>query len=120
MRPKRRKRQRANIRPSKRVDCLPHLQWVRGHECLVNDKNYVRKMQAHHVRYGSHTGMNQTPGDDRAVPLCGDLWDGHHAEYHDKGHHTFEKKYGLDTEKTAADLWRYSPHGIKYRIEHGL
>lgn len=70
-------------------------------------------MHAHHVRKGTHTGTSKLPDDSEAVPLCAIA----HEEVH-KGHETFQRKYGLILRAEAADAWRVSPHGIRWRASH--
>lgn len=114
--PKRRKAPKMGVRQSQRIDCQGHLKWLRGHTCLVAGKcrhECWGRMAAHHVRKGTHTGMSDLPDDSEAIPLC----DGAHAEVH-TGHETFQRKYGLNLSNIAAELWRVSPHGIKWRALH--
>lgn len=116
MLPKRRKAPRMGVREDTRIDCQGHLKWLRGNICLIAGKNgHVcwGKMVAHHVRKGTHTGMSDLPDDSEAIPLC----DGAHEEVH-RGHETFQRKYGLNLSREAADAWRVSPHGIRWRASH--
>ena len=48
--------------------------------------------EAHHVRKGTYCGTGLKPSDEYCVPLHPDL----HREYHQAGHDSFEKKYGVD------------------------
>lgn len=68
-------------------------------------------IEAAHIRLGSHAGMGEKPGDDKAIPLCGGSM-GHHAEQHRIGEASFWKKYGKDPHKMAKQLWSLSPHRI--------
>lgn len=61
------------------------------------------------MREGADGGMGMKPGDDTAIPLCGDA----HAEGHRIGWRTFEARYGVDLDKLAAMYWRLSPHRKK-------
>jgi len=111
--PKRRKRQRANIRPPERVRCRGHLQWVRGHVCSIEDKEAhvcSGKIQAAHVRTGTNGGMAIKPGDNWILPLCLEAHDLQHAI----GETSFEKRFGIDMKEIAATLWARSPHRRKY------
>jgi len=112
--PARKKRQRMGVREPSRVSCPGHLKWTRGNVCCVSDKApCYGRIHAHHVRLGAHAGVGEKPGDDRVVSLCAV----HHAELHDKGQRTFEKKYGVDLAGVAADNWRASEHGRKWRAK---
>ncbi len=108
---KRRKRVRCGIREESRVSCRPHLQWVRGFPCLVNNADCWEKIDAHHVRTRGAGG-----GDEQVVPLCRF----HHGQLDSPGwsQKKFQEHYKLDMATTAADLWERSPHGRKYRREH--
>lgn len=110
---KRRKPPRMTDKTGKDIDCRPHLQWVRGFECCVaKSGGCYGSVQAHHVRKGSQTGMSQTPGDDRAVPLC--------VRHHDEAHHgarTFDRKHNINLASMAMELWLRSSHGIRWRRE---
>ncbi len=111
--PKRRKRQRANIRPPERVRCKGHLQWVRGHECsIAGKKGHIcsRRIQAAHVRTGTDGGMAIKPGDNWSLPMCLEAHDLQHAI----GEAAFERKFGISMKLIAAFLWRRSPHRRKY------
>lgn len=103
--------------------CAGHLKWVRGHECCIAPKNAAAihqcsgKMEAHHVQSyrAIEGGMGMKVGDDKVVPLCSNA----HWAVHAVGQRAFEIANGVDLEKVAAELWRISPHGVKYRQEHG-
>lgn len=113
--PPRRKRQPLGIREPSHIRCESHLRWLRGHVCLCHKTGECsERMEAHHVREG-HLGMSTKPNDSEGVPLCSN----HHSELHNKGVQTFEAKYRLNLLSVAADMWRASPHGRKYRMEHG-
>lgn len=126
MRPQRRKRQRFGTRENEGpLKCAGHLQWVRGHECCLTGKwRIVRdnsgapftqdhvcegRMEAHHS-----TTRGAGGGDDVAVPLCTKA----HMEGHKIGWTTFEKRWGVDLAKISAELWKASPHRIKWERAH--
>ncbi len=110
---KRRKRVRANIRQSDRIECSSHLKFVRGFICVAAGSDCSGRTESHHVREGAGAGMGRKPGDDRAVPLCGH----HHGEGHTKGWKWFAATYSVDLLKIAAAVWRRSTPGRKYRME---
>lgn len=60
---KRRQRPKMGVRQSTVIRSDRHRQWVKGFECLIAGKlGHVcwGKMDPHHVRKGSHTGMGAT------------------------------------------------------------
>lgn len=110
---KRRKRDKMGVREPEQIRSWGHLAWVRGHECLLASKGWHKcdgKMEAHHIRVGNLAGLGLKPGDEHTVPLCSYA----HRIVHDLGHESFEQSYGLKLEQIAADLWRRSPHRLKY------
>ena len=93
-----------------RVDCRPHLQWVRGFNCCVAKSGGCNgKIQSHHCKTVGSGG-----GDNYAVPLCAT----HHTEWHNLGRRTFDRKYNVNLASTAMELWLRSPHGIRWRREN--
>ncbi len=112
--PAKRKRAKINPRPSSRIICPGHVQWVRGtHECSVahiDDPLHpcVGVIQSHHS-----TTRGAWGGDETVVPLCA----GHHAQLDSPGwsQKRFEEVYKVDLHAIADELWRVSNHGIKYR-----
>lgn len=115
--PRRRKREQFGTREPERIDCPGHLQNVRGYACLIAGMlGHVcqGKIEAHHLRPGSHAGMGIKPGDDRTVPLCSLA----HRTLHDMGEKAFEKLYGILLEPIAAMLWKRSPHRLRYERKH--
>lgn len=109
MTPTRRKPARTNIRDDGPIRLPSHLQWVRGHNCIAADGSCAGKIEAAHVRLGSHAGMGQKPGDDKTVPLCAY----HHAYQHAHGEKTFWAIVGEDPHRIADGLWAKSPHRLK-------
>ncbi len=67
------------------------------------------KMEAHHVVSRGAGG-----GDEQVVPLCA----GAHYDGHLRGWETFAKDFGVDLTAIAAEFWKQSPHGVRYRAEH--
>lgn len=119
---KRKKRPKMGLRVSPVIKCPGHLKWVRGHECMclgkmehiivgddymVTPDRCVGRIEAHHS-----TTRGAGGGDETAVPLC--AW--HHASGHKMGWTTFQQRFGVDLASTAADLWKRSPHGQRYRL----
>jgi len=111
--PKRRRPARMGLREPSKIICSGHIQWVRGHECLLAGKNdpkhpCVGKVQAHHS-----TTRGAGGGDETVVPLCV----GHHAQLESPGwsQRRMEQVYGLNMQAVADALWESSPHGKKYR-----
>lgn len=118
--PKRRHRPPMGLRSSTVIRCPGHLKWVRGHECAVAKSrahgDCSDRIEAHHVREGAHgQGIGQKPDDSTAVPLCAAA----HQRGHSIGWQTFESLYGVSLAKIAEDLWKASPHGVKWRRENG-
>lgn len=98
------------------ISCPGHDKWVRGLVCaalgrvMINPlgtpagkHECVGRMEAHHETTRAAGG-----GDDKLIPFCTLA----HLQHHNGS--TF---VGLDQEATAADCWRASPHGQKYRRE---
>lgn len=115
--PKRRKREKMMApKEDAAIRCPGQGQWVRGHECAAAGRRVISplgrdlgihkcmgRMEAHHAKTRGAGG-----GDDKQVPLCSLA----HKQHHDGC------TFGIDFEKLAAELWRVSPHGKKYRLEH--
>lgn len=83
-----------------------HLQWIRSLPCCV--PGCTEAASAHHVRSAANSGVGLKPRDANAVPVC----HRHHMEGHSRGWETFEKKYGLDLAKLAAELSTKPPDGL--------
>ena len=128
--PRRRKRAKMGVRQESRVRSAAHLQWVRGHECAIAGKSFTGtmhglagtsiefrshhacegKIQAHHVRVTGDGTTGKKPGDDKTVPLCRTA----HDTGHSIGWKSFEARYRVDLTALAAELWKRSPHRVKY------
>jgi len=109
--PKRKKRAKMGLRASSVIKCAGHLKWVRGHECLCAGKwghECAGRIEAHHV-----TSRGAGGGDEQVVPLCTLA----HGIVHQMGGSSFAASFKLDLAATAADLWKHSPHGQRYRLQ---
>ena len=108
--PKRRKPAPLGLREAPQIRSKGHRQWTRGFECVIAEKHTCNGiMHAHHIRKGTDGTQKEKPSDCYVVPLCAAA----HTEVH-TGHDTFERKYGVNLLKIAADLWRASPHRRKW------
>ncbi len=101
------------VRQSTRIDCPGHLKWVRGFACAVGCTkfgivpNCLAPIDAHHT-----TTRGAGGGDDTVIPLCRY----HHSLLDSPGwsQKRLEEACGVDFKQLAADLWRRSPHRIKW------
>lgn len=82
-----------------------HKNFVRRHNCIVDDCAEIEGIHAHHVRKYTEAGMGLKPGDEWVVPLCQD----HHGALHTNGQATFESMHGLDLREAALWFARRSP-----------
>ena len=106
--PKRRKRQRAGIRPEPQLRCEAHRQFIRGHMCILFQRRGHAcwgKTEAAHVRTGTDGGTGVKPSDNFTVPMCSAA----HRQQHDIGEAAFEKKWGIDMRAIADGLAKISP-----------
>ena len=110
--PRRAKRPRMGVKEPTVIKCPGHLAWVRKRfDCAVAARIPERPcwggIEAHHVRTRGAGG-----GDEQVVPLCR----GHHAQLDSPAWSStrFEQVYKINMADMAADLWRVSPHRIKY------
>ncbi len=116
MLPQRRKRERSGMRDNDGPIRSPgHLQFVRGFVCSAQDTECAGKIEAAHVRLGSHAGLSQKPGDHKVVPLCA----AHHSEQHEQVEATFWKSRGKDPHRIADQLWQASKHRLKFEAVSG-
>ena len=126
---RKRRRPKMGLRKPPQLRSLQHLRFVRSHECAIFGKygNIFRPgstlavlhgcsgpIQSAHLRMGTDGGIGVKPSDNFAIPLCVEA----HAEQHSIGEDAFEKRYGIDTHKIAADLWKKSPARIKMEREN--
>jgi len=112
-----RRRKKANTDKSGDVRSHGHLQFVRGFECSASESDSGScsgKIEAHHIRVGSNAGADRKPGDDKTVPLCSF----HHTQFHNMGHHSFERRHKLNLSDIARAIWSASRHRIKWEADH--
>lgn len=100
---------------SNRWRSTAHCDFVRSHECIVAGC-HRRPIEVAHVRIGSDASMGRKPSDYYTVSMCGGP-EGHHAESHRIGERSFEKRYGLDLHKLAAEFASASPKAPDIRRE---
>ena len=110
MKIRRRKPSKMGIRQAPQIRCAAHLQWVRGHECSVQNNDCLGKVEAAHVRDGTDCGLGVKPSDIFGVPLCS--W--HHRQQHNVGEKQFEFRHKISMIDIAEDLARRSPHRAKW------
>lgn len=87
-----------------------HLNFIRSFACCACHSTI--KIEAAHVRLGSHAGIGQKPDDWRAVPLCGgseSSGSGCHQLQHSQGERSFWKAVKLDPEALIAAFIKASP-----------
>ena len=86
-----------------------HRKWLRSHECVVtlSDCNVACSsvVEVSHIRTAANSGTGLKPRDSDAVPMCSL----HHRNYHDYGHETWQRVYGLDLAKLAAEFASRTP-----------
>ena len=118
---RKRKRPKMGLRKPPQLRSLQHLRFVRGHECAIRDRTGRWKniegwnriashvcngpIQAAHIRMDTDGGAGCKPSDSFTIPLCVEA----HVEQGQIGEEAFEKRYGIDTHKIAAELRRLSP-----------
>jgi hypothetical protein len=106
------------------------LAFVRKRECAIKDcfpavraPNFGGKpphvcegdIEAAHVRGSQTGGIGMKPGDNFSIPLCSKA----HREQHQIGEAAFQKRYGFDMMKMAADLWQADTyHRRKHELAH--
>ena len=110
MKIRRRKPSKMGIRQAPQIRCPAHLQWVRGHECSVQNNDCLGTVEAAHVRDGTDCGLGVKPSDIFVVPLCS--W--HHRQQHNVGEKQFEFRHKISMIDIAEDLARRSPHRAKW------
>lgn len=122
---RKRKRPRMGVRNPSQLRSLEHLRFVRSHECAIGGRigrwkniegwqivaRHVCRgpIQAAHIRMDSDGGAGCKPSDSLTIPLCVEA----HVEQGQIGEGAFEKRYGIDTHKIAAELWKRSPARIR-------
>ena len=110
--PRKRNRPKMGVRKPSQIRSLEHLRFVRSQPCSVwiGDGLCWGPIQACHVRKNTDGGAGIKPSDSHTIPLCA----GHHDEQGNTGERTFERRYGIDMKKIAAELWQKSPARIKH------
>ena len=108
--PKRRKASKLGLREAPQIRCAGHLQWIRGHQCTVNNGECSDRIEAAHARAGTDGGLGVKPSDCWTLPLCSF----HHRDQHRIGEPAFERLHGVKMKDTAAALWAKSPHRKKH------
>lgn len=106
MLPKKRKAPKSGIERAVRRHWPKHEQWVRGHECCVKNDECEGNIQFAHVRKDHLAGMGLKPPSWSGIALC---WHHHINIQHDIGHDAFDRHYGIDSMKLAAEFALRSP-----------
>lgn len=104
MLPAKRIRPRSGIERAPRREWPRHRKFVRPRNCCV-PKCIAGPIEFCHVRTAANSGTGLKPFDWHAVGMCRM----HHQESHDIGDDTFQRRYGIDFEKLAAEYVRESP-----------
>lgn len=121
--PQRRTRPKMNVRQSAIIRCPAHLAHIRRLECAIFCKMNATKTTQHeceghieaaHVRTGTDGGTGIKPSDSFSIPLCQRA----HRHQHQIGESAFEACWSIDMKAIAAELWKRSPAGIKWRRDH--
>lgn len=118
------KKRPKKARRTESLRCPGHLSFLRQHECSIAGRSSGKRqwgnavveyghvcqgrIEAHHV-----TTRGAGGGDDTAVPLCS----GAHADLHNIGIETFEKRYAVDLAQIAEGLARISPALKRYHLK---
>ena len=111
MLPKKRQPPKSGILRAPKREWPRHRKWLRSHECVVTlcgpfvSVNCEGPIEVSHIRTAANAGTGIKPHDSSAVPLCAY----HHRFYHTRGHSSFEKFFGLDLAKLAAEFTAKSP-----------
>ena len=98
------------IRPKSGISRGPKREWVRHRRfvrslacCIPNC--ITEPVEFCHIRTAANSGTGLKPFDWHAVGMCRI----HHQASHDMGIETFQKRYGVDLEKLAAEYVKASP-----------
>lgn len=97
-----------HFKPKKRLVSHAHRDWVRSHYCSVPGCQLM-PIEVAHVRIGTGGGMALRPSDGCTLSLCRD----HHAQQHQIGERSFEKRHGFSMLAKAEEFYRSSPHRHK-------
>jgi hypothetical protein len=104
--PARRKPQRSGIERAPRREWPKHEQFVRRHCCCVENAECEGRIEFAHVRQDHLAGVGQKPFSWAGISLCHQ----HHINVqHTIGHTAFDKRYGIDSTKLAAEFAARSP-----------
>lgn len=115
--PKRRKAEKMGVRTRPQFRCSGHLQWVRGHQCIIEGRpghECSGRIHACHVRRGTDGCMGVQPSDYWTFAACEAA---HIHDQHQRGEAAFERKWGLDLKVVAREFARRSPHRRKWEDE---
>lgn len=99
--------------------CHSYLQWLRGRPCALEGASQGDcggKIHACHVDYAGDKGMGTKVSDHFSIPMC----TCHHAEQHNVGWETFEKRYrfrGVNLAEQYFGAWLNTPMGAKWIME---
>lgn len=104
MLPARRKPFRSNILRGPRRIWQRHRKFVRSFQCCVPGCEQG-PIEFAHVRTAANAGKSLKPHDAFAVALCSE----HHRLSHSIGDRSFERRFGIDLMKLAAEFARRSP-----------
>lgn len=82
-----------------------HRDWVRSHRCCVPGCQLM-PIEVAHVRIGTDGSMGRKPSDKWCLSLRRD----HHAQQHQLGESSFERRHSISMHALAAEFFRRSPH----------
>lgn len=97
--PARRKRPPTGIERAPKREWPKHRAFVRRHQCVVPGCQ-AGPIQFAHLRTAANAGTSIKPHDQFGVSMCAL----HHVEQHAIGAPAFERRYGLDLFKLAAEF----------------
>jgi len=106
MLPRKKKRERSGIERAPKRWWPRHEQFVRRHECCVQNDECQGNIEFAHVRQDHLGGTGLKPPSWSGISLCHH----HHISIqHNIGHAAFDKRYGIDSLAMAAEFSRKSP-----------
>lgn len=91
-----------------------HRAWVRSHRCCVPGCQLM-PIECAHVRRASNAGVGIKSSDAFCTSLCRE----HHAQAHQIGEQTFEKRHGINLMALAREFYQRSPHRDKLDNPYG-
>ena len=103
---RRRKTAKLGIKQVPQIRSPSHRQWVRGHECVVQNADCLGRIEAAHVRAGTDCGLGVKPSDIFVIALCS--W--HHRQQHNIGEKQFQFRHKINMLEIAEEFARRSPH----------